>query len=153
MPTFNQLSQSDSVSLSDQIPVYMGGQGDLRRTSIGTLADVIIDQLNTTPDDTLYGLTVSGSTFSVALQPVKPGNSLWARLDPSSAATVATFVLPDFDYRATGQEILVTCTQSIASVLYTLNGTTTVGAPTSLAAGGFFRLRYDSISNTWNRVG
>jgi hypothetical protein len=69
------------------------------------------------------------------------------------AAGVGTFILPSIDYRADGQEILVTSTQSVSSVVFTLSGSTVVGGPTSLVTGGFFRLRYDSISNTWNRVG
>lgn len=153
MPTLNQLSSTSDVSAADQIPIYSSGQGDTRRVSVGVLADYVRDTLEIVPDTTVYGLTTSGTNFTVALQPSQPGKSLWARLDPSAAAGVGTFILPGIDYRADGQEILVTSTQAVSSVIFTLSGSTVIGAPTSLVTGGFFRLRYDSISNTWNRVG
>ena len=33
------------------------------------------------------------------------------------------------------------------------NGATVTGAPTSLSANGFFRLRFDAVASVWYRVG
>jgi hypothetical protein len=51
------------------------------------------------------------------------------------------------------QEILVNTTQAITALTINANGATIVGAPTTLAAGGFFRLRFDGVLDTWYRVG
>jgi hypothetical protein len=51
------------------------------------------------------------------------------------------------------QEILVNCTQAITTLTVNGNGATVTGAPTTLSANGFFRLRFDGLANVWYRVG
>lgn len=153
MPNINQLSSSTTLSDADTIPVFTDENQDTRKVALKFFADYVRQSLEDDQDATLYSFSAVGSNFTAALQPTEPGKNLWARLSPSAPASIGTFVLPVFDYRADGQEILVTSTQSVASVVFTLSGSTVIGAPTNMVAGGFFRLRYDSISNTWNRVG
>jgi len=51
------------------------------------------------------------------------------------------------------QELLVNTTQAVTTLTVSANGATVVGAPTTLAAGGFFCLRFDGVLDTWYRVG
>jgi hypothetical protein len=68
-------------------------------------------------------------------------------LSPLAGYAAGTIVLPS---ATDGQELLVNCTQSVAAL--TITGAA-IGAPSSLAANGFFRLKYDGIASTWYRVG
>ncbi|MNR16702.1 hypothetical protein D3C85_1333210 [compost metagenome] len=51
------------------------------------------------------------------------------------------------------QEVLVNCTQAVTTLTINGNGATVTGAPTTLAANAFFRLKYDQPSTVWYRVG
>jgi hypothetical protein len=51
------------------------------------------------------------------------------------------------------QELLVNCTQAVTTLAVSGNGATVTGAPTTLAANAFFRLRFDQASSVWYRVG
>ena len=51
------------------------------------------------------------------------------------------------------QEILVNCTQIITALTIDGNGATSViGAPTSMAANDFFKLKFDDQTSNWYRV-
>jgi hypothetical protein len=152
MTTINQLSQASAVSGSDRIPIYSGSQQDTRAVSVSQLIDYTRDQLMPSSDETIYSIAVSSGLFTVSINPATVGGSVWAQLAPSTAMS-GTLILPDADGRAPGQEILVTTTQAVPSLTINGNGAGVQGAPTSLAANGFFRLAYDNISNNWFRVG
>lgn len=51
------------------------------------------------------------------------------------------------------QEVVVTTTQILTAVTHDGNGATVQGGPTTLAANGFFRMKYDKVNNTWYRIG
>jgi hypothetical protein len=51
------------------------------------------------------------------------------------------------------QEILVNTTQTITSLTVNLNGAVGGGVPTTLAANGFFTLRFEPVIQKWYRVG
>ena len=48
--------------------------------------------------------------------------------------------------------VSVNCTQ-IVTTLSVTSGNTVTGAPTTLAANGFFTMRYDAATAAWYRVG
>ena len=48
---------------------------------------------------------------------------------------------------------MVSCTQAVTTLTVSGNGSTVNGAPTTLAANGFFRLRYDGVFKAFYRVG
>jgi hypothetical protein len=52
-----------------------------------------------------------------------------------------------------GQEVLVNCTQSVGTLTVLGNGANVIGAPTSLAANGFFLMKFEPILSNWYRVG
>jgi len=53
-----------------------------------------------------------------------------------------------------GTEVLITSTQIITTLTIGPNGAANVfGAPATLAANGFARLRYVAATNSWYRIG
>ena len=55
---------------------------------------------------------------------------------------------------ADGTEVLVTSTQIITTFTLAANGASnTYGAPTTMAANAFFRMRFHLATNSWYRIG
>jgi hypothetical protein len=80
---------------------------------------------------------------------------MWLALTPTGTIASLTVVLP---IGSDGQEVLVSTTQALTSL--TVTGATVGaspqpvnGAPTTMAANAFFRLRFDGVSSSWYRVG
>lgn len=153
MPTIDQLAQTSTLAPEDELPIYSKAQHDTRKVSTIALAAHVRDLITGEPDETIYTATMSGSSFTVTALPTTPGGSVWAQIALSGPAPAGTIILPGVNDRADGQEVLVTCTQAVAALTVNGNGAATAGAPTVLAANGFFRLRFDSISATWYRIG
>ena len=75
----------------------------------------------------------------------------WPR-EPAATYANGTLVLPAVANCADKQEILVNSTQIVTALAITANGATVKGAPTTLAANAFFKLRFDGVLKTWYRV-
>jgi hypothetical protein len=75
-------------------------------------------------------------------------------LTPTGGFAAGTITLPAQATCVDGQEVLVTTTQLVTALTVGGNGATAVnGAPTTLAANAFFRMRYDGPAKSWYRVG
>jgi hypothetical protein len=75
-------------------------------------------------------------------------------LTPLAGYAAGTITLPAKAGLVDKQEVLVNCTQAVTTLTIGLNGATgAVGAPTTLAANAFFRLKYDAVTSNWYRVG
>jgi hypothetical protein len=153
MPTIDQLSQAGSIGDKDELALFSKENGDTRKITALQLAAHVLAAIEGTPDETVYSLATDGSSFTVAVLPAAQGGSVWAQIALSLTAPSGTIILPGADDRAHGQEVLVTCTKAVNALTVNGSGAAVAGAPTSLAANGFFRLRFDSISNTWYRIG
>lgn len=152
MTTINALSRADVLYDTDEIPLFSPTQRDTRKATLPQLAAYVYSVLEGEPDETVYALVTSGDTFTVTALSNTAQASVWVLLTLSAPASFATIIMPGMEDRSHGQEVLVTCTQAIASVTVSGNGATVRGAPISLATDGFFKLRFDSISTTWYRV-
>lgn len=151
MTTINQLSAVDSVVSSDQVPIYSSTNGDARKASMNVLKQFILADA-TANDDKISQYAAPASTgFSVSI--LDTSSSIWLILTPLAGYAAGTIVLPAVANCVDRQELLVNCTQSVATLTINANGATVVGAPTTLAANAFFRLRFDDVLNTWYRVG
>lgn len=93
----------------------------------------------------------SATGFSV--QVTDGSDSIWLILTPTAGFAAGTIVVPTLTNCVDGQEVLVNCTQAVTTLTVSGNGATVTGAPTTLAANAFFRLRFDDVTNTWYRVG
>ena len=94
------------------------------------------------PTSTGFTTTITNSSASV-----------WLVLTPSATLAAGTITLPNVANCVESQEILVSSSQTVTALTVGLNGALAVGAPTTISAGGFFRLRFEPILKTWYRVG
>lgn len=150
MPTINQLSQIDTLSSADQVPVYAAANGDARKASVNQFVEFIQGELVVQDDKTTQYSAPSATGFSVSVQ---PSGSTWLLLTPTGGFAAGTIVMPAVASAADRQELLVNCTQAVTTLTVSGNGATVTGAPTTLAANAFFRLRFDLPSQVWYRVG
>lgn len=153
MTSIYNLSPIDSVSSADQIPVLVSDSGDMRKMSVSALAAFIQEDLAVGGALETQYAAPAATGFNVALVPTTPGGGLYLLLTPVAGYAAGTITLPTAANIADGQEILCNTTQLVTALTVAGNGANVVGAPTTLAAGGFFRMRYSLIPNTWYRVG
>lgn len=150
MPTINQLTAVDTVSGGDQVPIYAPNQGDARKASMTTIREFMQEGLVTSGFVSQYAAP-SATGFSVQI--TDGSDNIWLILTPVAGYAAGAIVLPALANCTDGQELLVNCTQSVGTLTVSGNGATVTGAPTSLAANGFFRLKFDDVANVWYRVG
>ena len=151
MPTINQLNAVDSLSAADLAVIYSSSNGDARKASMSVLA-AFIQSLITVSDDKITQYAAPSATgFSVQVN--NGGQNVWLVLTPTGGFAAGTLILPALANALEHQEILVNCTQVITALTINGNGATVTGAPTALAANGYFRLRFDAVTSTWYRVG
>jgi hypothetical protein len=154
MPTINELTEKTTLSSGDQFPIYSPENGTTRKVSASTILAYIQEN-----DETLNGgdfttqyAAPSATGFSVLI--TDGSADIWLILTPVAGYAAGTIVLPTSTNLVDKQEILVNCTQSVTTLTISLNGATAVtGAPTTLAANAFFKLKYDAATSTWYRVG
>lgn len=73
-------------------------------------------------------------------------------LTQTGAFAAGTIVLPALANCVDGQQVLVNCTQAVTTLTINGNGGTVVGGPTTLAANGFFTLKFDEPTGNWYRI-
>lgn len=151
MPTINQLNAADQLSGSDLIPLFSQANGDARKTSLTNFMNWLESQEIATQDSkiTQYAAPLAGGTVLLN----DDQSSVWLILTPAATLASLTIKLPLVSGSIDRQEILVNSTQAITALTFNANGSTVIGAPTTLAANGFFRLRFDAVMHTWYRVG
>jgi hypothetical protein len=150
MPTINQLPLLTEASSGDQLPVYTPVNGDTRRLPLNTLLQFFTD--NFTSPVLVPNLYAPLAGFSLDVP--QPAASQWMILQPVSTLASGTITLPLNTTTPDGTEVLITSTQIITTLTIGPNGAANVfGAPTTLAANGFARLRYVAATNSWYRIG
>jgi hypothetical protein len=150
MPLINQLPVVSQLSSGDQFAVYNTANGDARRSSLNTLLQFF--QQTFAAPTMATSLYVPTTGFSISL-PTPTTQALWVLLQPAGTLATGTITLPLNTGVADGTEILLTSTQIITALTVALNGATAVfGSPTTLAAGGFARLRWYAATNSWYRI-
>lgn len=150
MPQINQLTAVDEVQDGDQVPLFATNQGDARRASASLLKSYVLADLPSSGFVTQYAAP-SATGFSVTI--AADGSNVWLILTPTAGFAAGTILLPPVAEMVDGQELLVNCTQAVTVLTIDGNGATVTGAPTTLAALAFFRLRFDAVLSTWYRVG
>ncbi|MCA3173732.1 MAG: hypothetical protein ING25_11895 [Burkholderiales bacterium] len=151
MTTINQLSAVDSVVSSDQVPIYSSGQGDARKASMSVIKSFVLSGATTSDDKVTQYAAPTATGFTVTVN--NSSDSVWLILTPLAGYAAGTLVLPAVANCVDRQEILFNTTQAVTTLTINANGATVIGAPTTLAANAFFRLRFDDVLNTWYRVG
>jgi len=150
MPTINQLPLLANVSLGDQVPVYSPNNGDARRLPISALLQYF--QQTFASPTLATNIYTPGTGFNIAV-PTPVAAQQWVLLQPAGTLATGTITLPLNTQTPDGTEVLVTTTQGITSLILALNGAMAAyGAPSTLAAGDFFRLRFVQATNSWYRI-
>lgn len=154
MSTISQLTAVDEVVGADQVPIYSSENGDARKASMTVLAAYIQTLLSSTGAMETQYSAPAATGFSVTINPTTDGDSVHLLLTPVAGYAAGTIVLPAVAECEDGQEVVVNSTQAITTLTVSANGATAVnGAPTTMAANAFFRLRFDGIFTSWYRIG
>lgn len=149
MADINRYSAASDLALSDLLPVWSGANGDTRKASLSQVKDLLL------PADSTFATqyaapNATGFTVTVA---APESADVWVVITPAAGYAAGTVALPAASAAAHAQEVLVNCSQSVGTLTVTSSGATVAGAPTSLSANGFFRLKFEAITSTWYRVG
>jgi hypothetical protein len=151
MTTINQLSSVDDLSGGDLFPVYVSSEGDARKVSATNLRNFVLAEASVADDKITQYAAPSATGFSVSILNVS--DSIWLILMPTGTMATGTIVLPALASCVDKQELLVNSTQTVTTLTINGNGATVTGAPSTIAANGFFRLRFDALAKVWYRVG
>lgn len=151
MTTINRLSAVDDISAGDLFPVYSQESGDARKASASLVREFMQEGITAADDKITQYAAPSSNGFSVQIE--DDSDSVWLVLTPTGTFATGTIVMPANANCVAKQELLVNCTQIVSALTVSGNGSTVTGAPTALAANGFFRLRFDDVTDTWYRVG
>jgi len=150
MPTINQLAGISQVSGGDLLPIYVPNNGDARKVSINQLLTYF--QSAFAAPTVATNLYVPGAGFNITV-PTPVSEQQWMLLQPAGVLATGTITLPLNTGVADGTQVLVTTTQVITAFTLALNGAAaSFGAPTTLAAGAFFTMRFYQATNSWYRV-
>lgn len=150
MPQINQLPLLSTVSAGDQIPVYSPNNGDARRLPVSGLL-TYFQQTFASPTMAV-NLYVPGTGFNITV-PTPVAEQQWMLLQPAGTLASGTITLPLNTGVPDGTEVLITTTQQITAFTLGQNGAAAVyGAPGTLAAEDFFRVRFVQATNSWYRI-
>ena len=143
------LSLSD-LSGADLFRLYSQRYGGDAALPLALLAEYVNAQATIAPSGvsliTQYAAP-SATGFNVFVDVA----NTWLVLTPAAGYATGTITLPVADH---GNEVLVNSTQDVTALTVAAQpGDSVVGAPTTLVANEFFRLRYDEVLNRWYRVG
>lgn len=151
MTTINQLTAMDDVSAGDLVPVFSTNNGDTRRVSMSVVKTFCQDGITANDDKITQYVSPSATGFSVQVN--NASSSVFLLITPTGSFAAGTLVLPVQANCIDRQEILIFSSDSVATLTINGNGSTVLGAPTTIAANGFFRLRFDNVNKIWYRVG
>jgi len=150
MPTINQLSGISQVSGGDLLPVYVSNNGDARKVSITQLLQYF--QQTFAAPTVATNLYTPGTGFNITV-PTPTSEQQWMIIQPAGTLAAGTITLPLNTGVPDGTEVMITTTQIITSFTLAVNGAANAyGAPTTLAANGFFTMRFYQATNSWYRI-
>lgn len=152
----NNLNQG-SPTTGSQIPFFDPSLGQDRRCSV---SDILALQAASSAAFLTAYASPNASGYTVDLSVTTPASVTGARvyliLTPTASFANLTIKLPPGHDT---QEVMVSTTQAVTGALSVTGATVGAspqpvnGAPTTLAAGGFFKLRFDGVNQSWYRVG
>ena len=150
----SNLSRTDSISLGDLSVVWKTNEGDFRGAPWSVVLAFLQDNLDFSQSDAFTSQYASPSATGFTVNIDGTDDSVHLILTPTAGFAAGTIKLPAKAGLADKQEVLVNCTQAVTTLTIDANGAGAVtGAPTTLAANDFFRLKYDASGDAWYRVG
>lgn len=152
MSSINRLNKVSELAAGDLIPLFSQTLGDDAAATLATLTAYLQEQLTADSGKTTQYAAPNATGFGVLITPPVNGGSVWLLLTPAAGYAAGTIALPPSTTCVDGQEVQISCTQSVTTLTTTGNGSTVNGAPTTLAANSFFTLRFDGVLKAWYRV-
>lgn len=143
-------SRTSELDLGDLIVLYKGNDSDYRAISVPDFIKSINEQLKSNKPTTQYA-SPNATGFNVLVE--SDFGDIHLIMTPLAAYASGTITLPNVQLLSDKQEVIVNTTQTVTALTINPNGATVIGAPTSLATNGFFKLSYDAVMKTWYRVG
>lgn len=147
------LSKVTTLSSGDLIALFSSAVGNDAAATLATLLAWLQSQLSAAGGFVTQYSAPAATGFNTQVAPATTGASVFLLLTPAGAYAAGTITLPAQASCIDEQELLVTCTQAVTALTVAGNGSTVNGAPTTLAANAFFRLRFDGVFKAWYRVG
>lgn len=152
-----KITRTDNVSLGDLAVVYANNSGDFRGTPYSSVVDLMQNALTFPDAGKSYEVTQYAAPAAAGFNIVisgDSGQSVHLIITPSAGLAGGAITLPDVGTLKDRQEIVVNCTNQITSLTIDGSGAASVvGAPSSLGADDFFRLKFDAITGNWYRIG
>lgn len=162
MASINKYPTVDVLQGGDLFVVWSTSNSDTRKTSLSAMltymnANITFPSAGKPAYSTQYAVP-SATGFNVPIDDNSANDDLsenvWLVLTPTAGYADGTITLPIVTSVIDKQEVLVNCTQLVTTLVVDGNGATAVtGAPNSLGADDFFKMKFDIISKTWYRVG
>lgn len=155
MPKMSVVAYLADPSAADNVLLWLSNADDWRRTSLTDLATALQPLLNLPQQYPEFVTQYAQPSVSPMSLSVTTGDdNIYLLITPTVTIAVATISMPAAATCRDHQEVLVHTTRQLTSLTVDPNGALGVdGAPTTLAAGSFFRMRYDAPMNSWHRVG
>jgi hypothetical protein len=145
MAEIRDLTAVSTIKAGDSFPFWSQENGDTMRASSDVMKKYFFPLAGN--DSTQYAApTATG--FSVTITGIA---NAWLILTPIAGYAAGTVVMPIDPIDQ--QRVTVNCTQAITALTVSGNGKGIAGAPSTIAANGFFFMRYDAVLGTWFRVG
>ncbi|WP_289345393.1 transcriptional regulator [Acinetobacter baumannii] len=147
-----RLNETDALGVGDQFVLYKGNCTDFRSVPQDVILEWILGNIPVVkPIAAIIQPFNPNTDFTFDVQNNAVGTYLV--MNPSVSITNGTINLPLLAELTDGQELLVTSSQQIENLTITGNGAALIGEPNTIAASGFFKLKFDVLSQTWYRVG
>ena len=151
MSSINRMPTVAVVTGSDLVALFAASTSTDSAATLTVILTWLQGQLSSAGGYLTQYSAPNATGFSVTVAPVVTGGSVWLLLTPVAGYAAGTVVMPASPVDK--QEVMVSCTQAVTTLTVSGNGSTVNGAPTTLAANGFFRLRYDGVFKAFYRVG
>lgn len=148
-----RLNITDRIGPNDSIVLWSANNQDFRGVPVDLLVEKIKEDLPQHVDYPRMHIQHFNPTTDFTLDIENSEAGTYLILNPTLGLNTGLVKLPERYSVQDAQELAVACSQQITSFSIDGNGALVVGAPNTLAASGFFKLKYDKLSNTWYRVG
>lgn len=153
MSAIDKLPSASALAGGDYTALFSASLGNDAKATLSTLATWLQSQLTAAGGFVTQYAAPAATGFTVTIAPTVTGGSVFLLLTPVAGYAAGTITLPAQASCVDGQEVLVSCTQAVTTLTVSGNGSTVNGAPSTLAANAFFRLRFDGVFKAWYRVG
>lgn len=148
MPS-SKLNRTDRFDNGDLVVLWAGGDYDYRGISKDDFVKALSDSLVVGKPATQYAAP-NATGFNVQIDSMI--GDVHLILTPVAGYAAGTITLPLSPVDK--QTVLVNSTQAITTLTVSpQTDATVIGQPTTLAANGFFTLKFDAVLKRWYRVG